>query len=71
MHKIMVRYWDDMTPRSDGKKGKPTCVTVDKLYEVVLEDETHYRIINDKGNRSRYCKARFRSPIEFNFRKIG
>lgn len=64
---MIVRYLDDKTPRSDGKKGKPTCMTVGVLYQVVEENETQYRVINDKGKRSRYSKIRFVEQLELDF----
>lgn len=56
---MKVRYIDDMTARTDGRRGKPTEVTLDTEYVVaeVLEDK--YSIINDAGKICRYSKSRF------------
>lgn len=58
---MKVQYVNIPMKRRDGRKGPPTAVTDGKIYEVVdvYPEEGMYRIINDKGKRSRYDKQRF------------
>lgn len=56
---MQVRYIDDTIPRSDAKNGKPTEVTVGKVYIVAEELATKYSIINDEYKIARYSKERF------------
>mgnify|MGYP005872685331 CR=1 FL=1 len=56
---MKVKLVDDTTPRSDNRKGKPTDVTLDKVYEVVEILESQYSIINDRNKIARYSHHRF------------
>lgn len=56
---MKVKYIDDSTPRSDGRSGKPTQVTLHNEYTVAEILETQYAIINDFGKLCRYSKSRF------------
>lgn len=52
---------DNLTPRTDGKAGRPHGVTLGKEYEVaeVLDQTAQYSIINDENKMARYSQSRF------------
>jgi hypothetical protein len=62
---MKVMYVDQVTPRSDGRKGSPTGVTVGKVYEVLQWDDQFFTIMNDRGKRARYSKVRFITPPDY------
>jgi len=65
---MQVKYCNSQKPRSDGKKGEPTEVTLNSIYTVVEDLDGKYSIINDHYKISRYSKERFEiiddSPIK-------
>lgn len=65
---MKVRYIDDLTPRSDGKKGRPTGITLGKVYEVAEITGDKYSIMNDEMKLNRYSCIRFsvvdHSPVK-------
>lgn len=58
---MKVRCIEKSTPRSDGVPGKPTGLTIDKVYKVaeVLDHSGQYSIINDDFKIARYSQYRF------------
>lgn len=58
-----AKYVDCHTPRSDGRRGSPTDVTIGEVYEVLAENHKFYTIVNDKGNICRYSKSRFKLEV--------
>jgi hypothetical protein len=62
---MKVMYIDQVTPRSDGRKGSPTGVTVGKVYEVLQWDDQFFTIMNDRGKRAKYSKVRFITPPDY------
>jgi len=67
---MKVKYIDNNTPRSDGKSGEPTDITLGETYTVVsiIEESGQIQIINDAFKLCRYSQFRFvtvdDSPIE-------
>ena len=59
-----AKFIDDVTPRSDGRKGKPQGVTLGCQYDVLAENHQFYTIVNDKGNVCRYSKTRFELVVD-------
>ncbi len=55
--------------------GKPSGLTVGKIYESLpyegLTKETHYQLINDKGNIYNYLKARFKTLEQVREEKLN
>ena len=69
---MKVKCIEKSTPRSDGRQGNPTGITVGKVYtvaEVVTgrRDVDQYSIINDDFKMARYNQCRFQvvddSPV--------
>ena len=56
---MIVQLIDTSTPRTDGKSGTPTQVTLNEEYVVIDETDTHYAIMNDKLKIGKYSKQRF------------
>ena len=58
---MKVLYLDDKTPRSDGRKGKPSGITINNVYEVIeiLDDTGQYTILNDRDKLTRHSQHRF------------
>ena len=58
---MIVRLIDGTSPRSDGRPGGPTDVTVGKCYRVgeICENGTQYSIIDDKFKLTRRSIHRF------------
>lgn len=61
---MKVKCIEKSTPRSDGRQGKPTGITVGKVYVVAeivtgLRDVDQYSIINDDFKMARYNQCRF------------
>lgn len=60
---MKVRCIDNSSPRSDGKQGKPTGITIGHIYKVaeVLSGGrvNQYSIINDDFKIARYNQERF------------
>lgn len=61
---MKVRCVETSTPRSDGRRGNPTGITVGKIYnvaEIVVghRDVDQYSIINDEFKMARYNQCRF------------
>lgn len=61
---MKVKCIEKSTPRSDGRQGNPTGITVGKVYKVAeivtgLRDVDQYSIINDDFKMARYSQCRF------------
>lgn len=61
---MKVKCIETHTPRSDGKSGNPTAITIGKVYTVAeivvgLRDVDQYSIINDDFKMARYNQCRF------------
>lgn len=61
---MKVKCIEKHTPRSDGRQGNPTGITVGKTYKVAeivtgLRDVDQYSIINDDFKIARYNQCRF------------
>jgi len=56
---MQVKFVDDVTPRSDGRAGKPTGVTVGKVYPVAAIEGYKFLILNDDFKLTRHDKSRF------------
>lgn len=70
---MKVKCIEKSSPRSDGKQGQPTGLTVGKVYTVAEIVEGHrevnqYSIINDDFKLARYNQSRFEvvdnSPVK-------
>lgn len=56
---MKVKCVDVLSPRSDGKFGRPSSLTVGKVYEVAEILDSQFSIINDSMKIGRYTKERF------------
>jgi hypothetical protein len=56
---VKVQYVNDATPRSDGRSGKPTGITLFQTYTVVAVEGDKYVLLNDDYKLCRYSQARF------------
>ncbi len=56
---MKVQYIDNVSTRSDGRKGKPSQITLFNEYTVVEVLKDQYAIINDENKLGRYTKSRF------------
>lgn len=56
---MKVLYIDDKTPRSDNQLGRPTGITLGKVYEVAEITGDKYSLMNDNMKLCRYSCIRF------------
>lgn len=56
---MIIKLIDDSSPRIDGKRGKPTSITLGKEYTVVEIENDKFTILNDDFKLGRYSKFRF------------
>ena len=58
---MKIQCIDTHSPRTDGRKGPPSGLTLGKTYTVaeVLNNTEQYSIVNDEFRMSRYSQSRF------------
>ena len=58
---MKIQCIDTHSPRTDGRKGPPSGITLGKTYQVaeVLNNTSQYSLVNDEFRMSRYSQSRF------------
>lgn len=56
---MKVKYIDDVTPRTDNQRGRPTGITIGNVYVVAEIAGDKFSIMNDDMKLCRYSTFRF------------
>lgn len=55
---------------SNLKEGKKPLLTINKLYEMIIEDDYCYTVIDNTGIERPYHKSRFKKLRDENLKKL-